>query len=114
DEPVNFLSCKAARNADGRLEVFYYAADNGLRHAWQDAPNSGPWYSASIEGAHPQAWITRVNGTQTNGIFMWSLELVGDKLVYKYKVSTADVTEAMCTMMQPEWKEDCGPFGPSR
>lgn len=34
----------AARNADGRIEVFYPGSD-GVRHGWQTAPNNG-WYPA--------------------------------------------------------------------
>jgi hypothetical protein len=33
--------CKAAQNADGRLEVFGVGTDNVLWHMWQTAPNNG-------------------------------------------------------------------------
>jgi spore germination protein YaaH len=39
----------AARNADGRLEVFWRGADNSLEHSWQVAPNSS-WAASSSLG----------------------------------------------------------------
>jgi GH25 family lysozyme M1 (1,4-beta-N-acetylmuramidase) len=43
------MSRRVANNADGRLEIFAHAPDNGVWHDWQDTPN-GNWSGWNLLG----------------------------------------------------------------
>lgn len=41
----------AAKNADGRLELFGVDDVGNVIHAWQDRPSAGPWGTGTLGGS---------------------------------------------------------------
>lgn len=51
---MSISNLRVARNADGRLELFYIDANFGVSHRWQTAPNNG-WSAEARLGTTEQA-----------------------------------------------------------